>query len=60
MVVRLRFFINSNNKILQIKHGLCLKYVMIYRLDLWNLVIQVNSWKDNWELNLNWTDATAS
>ena len=39
----LGFFINSNNKILQMKHGLCLKYVMIYRLDLWNLLIRVNS-----------------
>ena len=48
MAVRLVFVINSNSKILQTEHCLCLKDVMIYRPDLWNLLIQVNYWEGNW------------
>ena len=59
MAVRLPFFRNSNGKIRQMEHCLSLKYVMLYRFDLENVLIWVNSWKDNWELKLNWTDATA-
>ena len=41
------------------EHCLSLKYVMLYTFDIENVLIWVNSWKDNWELKLNWTDATA-
>ena len=34
MVVRLAIIINSNSKISQMEHCLCLKYVMIHRPDL--------------------------
>ena len=36
------------------EHCLSLKYFMKYRPDLWNLLIQINSWKGYWELKLNW------
>ena len=43
MVVRLESFINSDSKTPQMEHCLCLKYVMIYRPGLRNLLIQINS-----------------
>ena len=47
MEVRLAFFINYNSKIPQMEQCLCLKYVMIYRSDLYNLQIRINSSKGN-------------
>ena len=50
MVVRLVSFINcKTNGTRQMIHCLCLKYVMIYRPELWNLLIRINSWKGNSE-----------
>ena len=47
MEVRLAFFINYNIKIPQVEQCLCLKYVMIYRSDLYNLRIRIKSSKGN-------------
>ena len=58
MVVRLVSFlivINSNGKNPQMEHCLCLKYVVIYRPDVWNLLTAENI-TERW----NWTDQNAT